>query len=567
MKKSISKKILATVVTATVALSSVDGVVILQNRAMAAETVAPEDVEVTNVTYKFENTKAGYADGVISVTANADTTFELYWGDKSGAKLKKDGIYYSELGTVTTKNGVGSYDVISCYTAIPEGATTLLVYSEQEKEYTYNIPASKQFNAGKEKYSFGIVSDIHYNRYEASGKDDAVSAFNKALTFMEKTAKVSFVASTGDLSANSEESAFQKYNSEVKKHNIPVYTCMGNHDVYGKTAWLKYVNKDVTSKNPKSKGIINVADNKLDFVYQNPASKGDVFIFLSQTRWWYNAPNAWLLDDEQLYWLEEMLATYSDKNVYLFFHTYMATDNGDITKCVGNLINPGGYSYDLTYTYGAKDEKKLRKLLKKYSNVTMFGGHSHWAYSMQMFNPNLNIGSLGSGATLVHVSSVTEPRVIGVNDAERTGLNNLASEGMVADVYANCVVYTGTDFWNNEYEAAATYIAQNGTKTKPVKINYPKKAKIKSIAKKSTSAKLKLSKIKYAVGYEIQYSTTKKFKSKYTTTRTTKKLSYTIKKLKKGKKYYVRVRAYNKAYGKKRYGKWSTVKSIKLKKK
>ena len=39
--------------------------------------------------------------------------------------------------------------------------------------------------------------------------------------------------------------------------------------------------------------------------------------------------------------------------------------------------------------------------------------------------------------------------------------------------------------------------------------------------------------------------------------------TYTISKLKKGKKYYVRVRAYNK--GKKAYGDWSNKKAVKVK--
>ena len=45
--------------------------------------------------------------------------------------------------------------------------------------------------------------------------------------------------------------------------------------------------------------------------------------------------------------------------------------------------------------------------------------------------------------------------------------------------------------------------------------------------------------------------------------KTTKKATYTISKLKKGKKYYVRVRAYNK--GKKAYGDWSKKKAVKVK--
>lgn len=559
----LKKVIIATMIASVVCGSMPIGVY----QAAAQE---PTDITVSNVTYKFENDKAGYADGSITVTASADAKFELYWGNSAGEKMQRDGVFYSSLGSVTTINGTGTYDIISDYTAIPEGVSKLLVYNGDEKEYTYDIPQNKVFNKGTVKYKYGILSDIHYNRYNASGSDDAFSAFNKALTFMEKTAKVSFVGGLGDLSNRSEDASFKSYSDELSKHNLTMYTCMGNHDVYNADGWKKYINTDIQSKNAKSKGILNVADNGLDFVYQNSASTEDVFIFLSQTRWLYNSPAATLLTDEQLYWLEEMLVAYADKNVYLFFHTYVANNDGNTEKCVGNLKNPGGYSYDLTYTFGAKDEKKMRKLLQKYSNVTMFGGHSHWSYSMQIYNENLNIGTLGTGATLVHVSSVTSPRSIGKNDSERTDLNNQASEGMVADIYNDCVVYTGVDIWNNEYEAYATYIAEKGAKTTAEKIKVPVKAKIKSAVKtnkKAKKAKIRLKKIKGALGYEIAYSTTKKFKAKKTTVKKTKKTTYTIKKLKAGKTYYVRARAYIKKYGKYRYGKWSKAKKITVKKK
>ena len=68
-------------------------------------------------------------------------------------------------------------------------------------------------------------------------------------------------------------------------------------------------------------------------------------------------------------------------------------------------------------------------------------------------------------------------------------------------------------------------------------------------------------------GFQIQYAQNKKFtkkkKSKMVGKWTSQK---TITKLKKGKTYYVRVRAYKKSSSKKVYGKWSKVKKIKIKK-
>ena len=86
------------------------------------------------------------------------------------------------------------------------------------------------------------------------------------------------------------------------------------------------------------------------------------------------------------------------------------------------------------------------------------------------------------------------------------------------------------------------------------------KVKKTSAKAKTTSATIKFKKVSDAVSYEVQCSTSKKFtKAK---TLTTKKTSYTVKKLKKGKKYYVRVRGYVTNNGKNYYGAWSKVKTI-----
>ena len=103
---------------------------------------------------------------------------------------------------------------------------------------------------------------------------------------------------------------------------------------------------------------------------------------------------------------------------------------------------------------------------------------------------------------------------------------------------------------------------------------YAKWTKVKVAKVSITSAKnskskqslLKYKKVSGVKGYEISYSMDKKFK-KAVTKKNTTKTSYTIKKLKKGKTYYVRIRAYKvDSTGGKVYGKYSSVKKVKINK-
>lgn len=91
----------------------------------------------------------------------------------------------------------------------------------------------------------------------------------------------------------------------------------------------------------------------------------------------------------------------------------------------------------------------------------------------------------------------------------------------------------------------------------------------KTPALKNTKGKLTITvkKVQGAAGYQFTYSTDKKFKKGKTTTKTTTKNTLTIKKPKKGKTYYVKVKAYKKDSVKSNvFGKFSKVKKLKIKK-
>lgn len=133
------------------------------------------------------------------------------------------------------------------------------------------------------------------------------------------------------------------------------------------------------------------------------------------------------------------------------------------------------------------------------------------------------------------------------------------SEGRVSGVQGDVDI----NFWFGDVRNASYNIYKPETKAKPV--TKPGRVTIKSLKSGKKKMTVKVKKVSGAKGYRIQYSTSKKFKSKKTKYTTKTKLK--INKLKSKKKYYVRVKAYkinafkNKVYSKQ----WSKIKKVKIK--
>ncbi|MCI5729379.1 MAG: fibronectin type III domain-containing protein [Clostridia bacterium] len=105
-----------------------------------------------------------------------------------------------------------------------------------------------------------------------------------------------------------------------------------------------------------------------------------------------------------------------------------------------------------------------------------------------------------------------------------------------------------------------------GEIVKTFKIN-PSKVTLSKVSK-SASGKFKATWKKHSTqttGFQIRYSTSSTFKTYKTVTVSGKSaVSKTVSKLKKGKKYYVKVRAYKTVNGTRYYGSWSAVKSVRV---
>ena len=467
---------------------------------------------VTDFSYDFAYTTRGYADGTIRIHATEDGIYKVFWGDGDEKKLEKDGVAYTQIANVVVKDNEGSYNLVNDYTAIPAGAKTVLVYKKDQLQYVYALPEDKIFEESENSYQFGSLSDPHFGRYTSVYESDSAEALNSALEFYKEKG-VNFVAVSGDITSVGSQKELDEFNAVLEKYpEVQVLTTIGNHDSrttisnsntsvldtsvsrwYNSISSTYYtVDEDGTVHN-KLNGYPILANDALenpiptyyraeaggdpletevpglDFVTE---AGGNIFIFfheIAQTGETFDVDK--LITTGQMDWLEKQLETYKDRNVFLYFHSFLCVNTleGDATdyhNCVGDLFNNGGYSYDLDFKDTVKTSSgyNLQGLLTKYGNVNMLSGHSHWSYSMQNINPQLNLGKLngGKGGTLVHVASVGGPRIIGENDKSRTELNGYAAEGTMVTVYDDCIVYHSVDFYKNRYEAYATYIVPAG---------------------------------------------------------------------------------------------------------
>lgn len=136
--------------------------------------------------------------------------------------------------------------------------------------------------------------------------------------------------------------------------------------------------------------------------------------------------------------------------------------------------------------------------------------------------------------------------------------NPKRSKYTFAGWYTDSKLTKAWDF-NTKIKSGKTLYA----KWKKISLKQAVISKVQNVSGKKIKVTVK--KVSGADGYQIQYSTKSNMKSAKTVT--SSKKTKTISKLSKGKKYYVRVKAYKKdSTGKKVAGKWSKVKKVKVSK-
>lgn len=175
--------------------------------------------------------------------------------------------------------------------------------------------------------------------------------------------------------------------------------------------------------------------------------------------------------------------------------------------------------------------------------------------------------------SLTHLNLPASLKSISVHAFEGAGVTTITYAGTKAQWQKVKKNLTGNGSFVTATVTDATGVSftvsgsNNGNQNSQQTVKKPGKVKItkaKNVKTKKLTVKWK--KTSKAKGYQIQIASNKKF-TKGRKTKTLSKTTYSFKKLKKNKYYYVRVRAYvYNSNHKKVYGSWSAVKKVKIKK-
>ncbi len=426
------------------------------------------------ISYAFsgdEATKAGYAEGTISLKVNnssAAGNYYLYWADNTKAL---SGYRYIATMNVTS-GGTGTYKMLD-HTAIPPRATQIIAIKSSSvptnkavsaAEGTYTIPESKRLSTGEAIYNFGAFSDPQIaNDSYGNGRypydEDHWAAALETFTARD----VDFLVSSGDIV--NDQNGGQTYAVEYQRYQKiladssfvnPVWEANGNHDVH--VSWQHNVSNVLNKPFVVGTGINSNADsikaNKAYFEITEPKT-GDHFIFLAQEGGFYTN-EVEQFSDAQLAWLEGLLKKYhgDGKNIFILEHANIeGWGSGD------KASSP--FYYDLGMKKSQKSTAKFIELMQTYKECIIVTGHTHLELSAHLNYSDNN----GTSAVMIHNSAIGGVRRLVNGSVNRDPVKGL-TEGYFVDVYNNCVIFNGANLYTNEIMPDCTYII--GTSTSPI---------------------------------------------------------------------------------------------------
>ena len=283
-------------------------------------------------------------------------------------------------------------------------------------------------------------------------------------------------------------------------------------------------------------------------------------------------------NQDDTYWQQNVKGCEDNNIPYgVYIYSYATTKEMALSEAKHVLRLVAGHKLSFPIYYDVEDnvQKKLTKsqiteLIDTFSKEIMKQGYECGVYSNLDWWTNRIESKVATNPN--YFKWVAQYNNVGTTFSYNYEMWQYTELGTVVGVNGVCDV----NFWFAPVRDT-TYNARNykpiiepateKPTTKPaVKVTAPKTPAISKLAKGKKSAKISIKKVKGIKGYQIQYSTVKSFKKKYTKTKITIKNVLSIKKLKSKKVYYFRVKAYKMDGKKKLFSKkWSKVKKVRIK--
>lgn len=402
------------------------------------------DAHLTSIEYDLDNDTDGFANGTVTVSADTSSVKGMdcimYWADEKGAPLES----YASLATFRLTGSVTEHEMYD-YTIIPEGARSLIAYlsvggSLIGDPVMTELPESCNYIIEDDYIvEFQMMSDIHVTT--DTGAVGNMKLCNQHFVQMLEDVKVNSPDSIGIFTngdstdygmAEEYEKMYEFYTEAANKGNgkLPyIHMAIGNHD------WMRG-NPDgrfqhyVKKMNPDLK---DVPEN----VYYDEEVAGYNFIYLGS-----EAPGVYAtLSDAQLSWFDKRMAEITaeepDKPVFVLLHQPL--DN----TVAGSLPGQGWGNVN--------NEQALRDILKKYPQIIIMGGHSHWDLDseMNMYPGAENMAVAVNTASLGYVwTSYNTPE----------GEFADGSDAYYVRVYDDKVIFIGKDFENSLYIPSGIFV-------------------------------------------------------------------------------------------------------------
>ncbi len=386
--------------------------------------------------YKLANDTDGFSEGKLTVKVASDNPAKdivCYWADANG---KLSG--YTALAKFKI-TGETTVREIPANILIPEGATKLLVYgsldgilSDECIEIALPEGAASK-SAGTPLFEFQVVSDVHITTDANHRNNKQYKAMLQDIVSLSPQSKGVFIV--GDIANKGDKAewlSFSKIHNSVS--GAPsYYIALGNHDLYNGVYDEKIAEFLKYAKLPDGS---NAESCHYDFWLE-----GYHYVFLGNDKMVDNVDAT--LGKSTLEWLDATLAQDRDagRPTFLFMHQSI------YNTIAGSLPGQG---WD-----GVQSPQKLKDIIKKYPEVILFNGHSHWTLDSEscMFSGTDELPNrIFNTASVAYLW--TSYDIVG-------GENLEGSQGYYIRVYSDRVEVLGRDFVSGEWVSSAQFVAMN----------------------------------------------------------------------------------------------------------